>query len=295
VGKAVSVSLRVNPNFAVMYTKPVKRFMLKHKWAQIGGSIAAGVADGFGCSGACSAAFSAYLTDISGGSYGDIGKSALTSYASYSLTTGIDSPFDYVKGTTQFSATQMTYLTLAHGAVGGSISKASGGEFSKGFKLSAGMKLLSMTAQNMRAEQLRQSAKNPAANLQPGLSEGVNGDGHKLAGNRRTYDKFGVPLPNEGPSYLGGFQGKSGSIFGRSYSSGGIVDNVMEAFSGPHDTFNDWVGWYDAMGNGKDLSGLHYVYGQFMNYSVNLISAAPFAAATLMPSHTVMYLNSQRD
>ena len=77
---ALSALTIKHPNPA--YSKPVINFQLKHKWARVGGQIVAGVADGIsGCTGCFSAAYSAYITDISGGSSSDVLKAAAITWA----------------------------------------------------------------------------------------------------------------------------------------------------------------------------------------------------------------------
>jgi filamentous hemagglutinin len=185
----------------------------------------------------------------------------------------------------------MTYLTLAHGAVGGSISKASGGEFSKGFKLSAGMKLLSMVSQNMRAEMIEQSRQNSANSS--GISIGFNGDGFKLGGGR-----FVEGLENQFPSPLGGFQGDAGQMFGGSeslfgwdYDAGSFTDYAVEAYAGPHDYLNSGY-WYNAAGNAINRNGIAKYFGEALN-AANVVFATPFVAASVIPPHVVTGLRAR--
>jgi len=103
---------------STMYTKPVKRFFLKYQWARVGLQIAATFYGG--PEGAALA--SAYLTDISGGSFGDVAKAALTSYVASLAGQAVG-----VYGSGVFTQ------ALARGAVGAAVAKVSGGKVSNGF------------------------------------------------------------------------------------------------------------------------------------------------------------------
>lgn len=284
VGKIASYSLRFNANFAVMYSKPAKRFMLKHEWARQVGSIGAGIADSaFGCAGACSTAFSAYLVDISGGSYSDIGKAAMTSYVSYAAFAKVNATFEGMKWGS-YTNSQVAAKTLAHGAVGGLVSEAGGRDFADGFMLSAGAELLSLSAQRMRESMVSQSRLNKSN--AGGKSVGFKGDKFKLGGGRYVNGK-GVSI-----SPLGGFQGGAGQMFGGSQSSfgwdyqpGSFTDYLVEAYAGPHDFLNSGY-WYDSVGNAHNYSGLNALLGEGLNW-VNVVVATPFVAASVMPAHTV--------
>ncbi len=113
----------------VAYSKPVRRMMLKYQWARIALQVGAAVADSMGCGGGCSAAASAYLTDISGGSFGDAARAAAVSFMTQKM-------FNQVHG--EFKNMTMTFTNIAkkvlvHGAVGGLSSYMGGGSFRDGF------------------------------------------------------------------------------------------------------------------------------------------------------------------
>jgi len=111
---------------AIMYSKPVKRLFLKYEWARVAGQIASTVYGGAGGS----AAFAAYLTDISGGSFSDVVKAATIAGASAWATGKIGTKF---KG---LSFSDASIKILAHGAVGCAGAAASGGSCKKGAALS---------------------------------------------------------------------------------------------------------------------------------------------------------------
>lgn len=129
----------IYPNVRVAYSKPVKRLFLENEWARVAGSVAAGVGDSVGCAGACSAAFSAYLTDISGGSFGDVAKSAAISYGSYAANSQI------LHGLPTGGFVNNSVKVLAHGAVGGVASDLRGGNFADGFLGAAGGQAFSLS------------------------------------------------------------------------------------------------------------------------------------------------------
>ena len=128
-------------NAAVMYSKPVMGVFLKYQWARIGLQIGASIyGQGLGA-----ALASAYLTDISGGTLGDVAKSAAIAYASTEAFIHINSEFALVQKImgTPLNLVQKAIKVLAHGAVGGVASELGGGEFSKGFLVSAGIEAAS--------------------------------------------------------------------------------------------------------------------------------------------------------
>jgi len=107
-------------------TKAVTRFFLKHKWAQIAGQVLASVYGGP----AGSAGFSAYLTDISGGSLKDVLKNAAIAYVTAEAFNRINA---------QYGKTWNSGRVIDNGLVGGLSSELSGGKFRDGFKMSAGL------------------------------------------------------------------------------------------------------------------------------------------------------------
>ena len=135
----VFVAVQVlNSGAALMYTKPVKRLFLKYEWARVGGQIAATV---YGQAGGA-AAFSAYLTDISGGSFGDVVRSAAVSFATAKAFNEVHSSFGEMAemngsisllGNPYLTTGQQMMKVLAHGAIGAASAYASGGNASDGF------------------------------------------------------------------------------------------------------------------------------------------------------------------
>ena len=128
IAKVAAAVITVGPsaafNAGVAYSKPVRRFFLKYQWARIGlqaSSYFCGPGQAL-----CAAASSAYLTDISGGSFGDVAKAAVVSY--YTVKT-----FNYVHGEFNGGGWDIAKKILAHGAIGGTSSFASGGSFKDGF------------------------------------------------------------------------------------------------------------------------------------------------------------------
>jgi len=118
-GTAASISL--------MYSKPVRRLFMKHSWARVVGQIGSGVLDSMGCGGGCSAGFSAYITDISGGTFNDALRSAAISYATTKAFNSVHSKFNGP------GFAEVTKKVLSHGAIGGIASYANGGKFRDGF------------------------------------------------------------------------------------------------------------------------------------------------------------------
>jgi len=143
VAVGITVGSLPGGSTAIMYTKPVQRFFLKHSWARSVGQAAAGAADYYLC-GSCggfSAAFSAYLTDISGGSFGDVARAAAISYGTSRAFNEIHMSY----GEGALSPGEMITKTLAHGAVGGISADLSGGSFSDGFWSAGVSQALSVT------------------------------------------------------------------------------------------------------------------------------------------------------
>jgi filamentous hemagglutinin len=84
---------------------------------------------------------------------------------------------------------------------------------------------------------------------------------------------------------FGGLQGGERTwLFGMPYEKGGWVDNLLEAFAGPHDLIGGKVsGLYDEQGNikrGMSETDIK-VYNAWSG--VALVPAAPFAAAQVLP------------
>ncbi len=194
----VAIGITVAPyisSVGIMYTKPVQRFFLKHAWARTVGSIGAGVADSIGCGGACSAGFSAYITDISGGSFGDVLRSAAISYGSYAAFSGINAKFESIKWGT-YTNTQIAAKTLAHGAVGGVVSEVNGGKFKNGFALSGFSSFSSDVYERLVGVNPTWEAGNKKASVRGNYKEvlGIRGYGVPTDGSI----VFGTNIPLDG-------------------------------------------------------------------------------------------------
>lgn len=108
----------------------------------------------------------------------------------------------------------------------------------------------------------------------------------KTDGTSQTYAEF---LQTEDGKKMtsapfGGQQGSERTWLFGEYPKGGIVDKLLEAFAGPHDTIGGkWSGLYDDLGNttrGRSdaVKAAHEVWS-----GVALVPAAPFAAAKELP------------
>lgn len=184
---------------------------------------------------------------------------------------------------------------------------------------------LAWAANEMRENMIEDSKKFPGIcdsygnclDNKSGISEGVDGDGFKLAGGRVSLDKIcgggkcevdpnspdgwkrrddGTLIYNENlkdflespqghnlRSVMGGFQGKEGLFSFFNYESGSSWDKMAEAYAGTHDTLNSYI-FYDAQGNiKKGVEGTPKGdVGEFLNYT-NVIVATPFALSELLP------------
>ena len=163
------------------------------------------------------------------------------------------------------------------GLVGGTMTSLRGGNFGKGFGLSAGIESLAIVAAQMRASVI---AKGINAT---GTSAGFMGDGIKRAGERCYANE---ECPSGWLSGLfGGLQGGEGKIFGIPYAPDGLVNELMEAYAGPHDFLNAPYS-YDANGYQRRLSGFAYGFGEALSV-LNIAVATPIAAASVVEhSHT---------
>ena len=128
--KFVATAYVFGPNAAVLTNKSFRGYVKTHKWSQQVASIGAGIADAIGCAGACSSATSAYLTELNGGDFGDIMKSAAMAYASYAAFSAVNAPYG---GNWEVSR------VIANGVTGGAVSMAYGGKFGDGAALSGGL------------------------------------------------------------------------------------------------------------------------------------------------------------
>ena len=146
------------------------------------------------------------------------------------------------------------------------------------------------------------SEKSPG---QIGESEGFRGIKGKLAGER-TFEEMwiesgaakeftdGKPLDwvlenkylpfKKSLSPLGGFQGGEGLLFGKSYSSGGLIDYVLEGYSGVHDTFNQPF-FYTANGTNRMINSFWQKSIGYIINPANVVLASPFVLPALVPDY----------
>ncbi len=108
-------------------------------------------------------------------------------------------------------------------------------------------------------------------------SDGVNGDGVKLAGSHpeKSIDKHNKLKPKEIEAPFGGSH-KGKRLFNKQeYPQGGIVDNTLEAFAGPHDFMSSW--------NYENIDGTTYLKSdsEWANIGSGalLFPSVPFAIA----------------
>lgn len=144
IGKAISKTLNAH---GITKSRMLRRFFLKYDWARTALQVGAGVVDALispsGCVGCASIGVSAYLTEISGGSYGDIGKAAMTTAASAYAFKTVGDVFKPPKGYVLNNFGKSMKI-LAHGAVGGLMARASGGKFADGFLSAAASQAMSL-------------------------------------------------------------------------------------------------------------------------------------------------------
>ena len=86
-------------------------------------------------------------------------------------------------------------------------------------------------------------------------------------------------------SMAGGLQGAPGTLFGIPYSPGSLGDLIVEAYAGTHDFISgQLVGLYDDQGNAKRGMSSAEKTAHDVWSAVAIVPAAPFAAATVLPS-----------
>ena len=197
-----------------------------------------------------------------------------------------------------FGSSYPVERVVASAAAGGIGSVLRGDGFRSGFESALVISSLVYFNSQMRSEMIEQSLQDPK-NDGTGLSGGMNNDRFKLAGGR-WYDGANP----EKCSPLGCWQNGPGTIFGRSYSSGGFIDMVLESFAGPHDKANS-IWWY-VNSQEQVLSGLGIIgdalpapyYSPLTasllegstNYSTSLLFAMPFASAAILEQSRVSSL-----
>jgi RHS repeat-associated protein len=194
-----------------------------------------------------------------------------------------------------------TYTTARVGAeavANGVSSMVQGGKFSDGFRtgvIFSGLTYAGVSAREYMLENSRGFAG------QVGDSPGWRGLWGKLGGSRVNEELFqrwygndmadGMPrddalalyMSRAKPSPLGGHQGGPGQLFGMPYSPGGIIDKVVEAFSGAHDLANSWY-WYNANGTVINHTGFAAYAGEALN-AFNVLLVSPVAGAGLLPEY----------
>ena len=189
------------------------------------------------------------------------------SYANFTLGTDAlakDMNFsDYLKNAT------------INGVGQGISSEIRGEDFKKGFMTGAIISAISDSALRMR----KYVAKH-YDNIGDGkLSEGLRGDGVKLAGSHyeKVYDNGTLNnKPINAP--FGGSQMGERLIFGHSYDKGSFIDYLNESFAGPHDFMSSW--------NYENINGITYLKdnGNLVNVASGLllIPSVPFALAPFL-------------
>ncbi len=148
-----------------------------------------------------------------------------------------------------------------------------------------------------------------------GPSAGINGDGHKIAGTRVSFDDlmkygtmserpdgawyfYGLDNPNTNKPWTlvqalekeggltGGFQGLGGTLKNVPYSAGTFTDRVLESFAGPHDYLGSLTA-YDNLGNLKEgMTSFERTLFEIQT-DIDIPLAAPFAATTLLNQYGI--------
>jgi len=232
--------------------KPVTKFFLKHKWAQVAGQVLATVYGGP----AGAAGFSSYLTDISGGSFKDVLKSGAIAYVTASAFEAVNAHYGKVWNLGR---------VIDNGLVGGLASELGGGKFADGFKFNfitaAARYLYNATVDGERLRVIKFNKDNPGSNYDTNWNTDITME----AGE-------GVSLKPEGLSVVNPTYNNSGLAVGfkdaiNGLSEGGGVSNVINSFPG-----------------GRALSVLHDIWGgqvppDVFTYVTNVPSM--FVAATV--------------
>ncbi|MCR4307318.1 MAG: glycine zipper family protein [Candidatus Berkelbacteria bacterium] len=190
----------------------------------------------------------------------------------------------------------------ADSLAGGISSEIYGQEFKDGLLFGALVSSATYLTVRLRNYQVQKSGPD-----QIGESEGFRGIEGKLAGER-FYKKLWVEsgaakLHAEGAPWeevlekyltarkavgtlspLGCLQAGTGCVFNRPYESGGIVDYVLEGYSGVHDTFNQPF-YYTGDGYNRLVSGgIQSTVGRILN-PLNVILATPIVLPSLVPDY----------
>ena len=154
-------------------------------------------------------------------------------------------------------------------------SEIRGEDFKKGFITGAAISAISDSALRMRKYMI--DNYNHVGNRE--LSEGLRGDGVKLAGSHpeKVYDNGTLNnKPINAP--FGGSQMGERLIFWHSYNKGSFIDYLNESFAGPHDFMSSW--------NYENINGVTYLKdnGGLVNAvsGLLLIPSTPFALAPFL-------------
>jgi RHS repeat-associated protein len=223
------------------------------------------------------AEFDQHMCELSGGSGSACFKVGVRSFAT-SYISGSVSAYANGLGSVNVNTGAIDWGAAAtevavKGVAGGVISEINGGSFSDGFRSGAVMAVLDIAGRAMRGYEKARSAKSNDMGESVGM-----GDGAKLAGCRGGSTGICMGGFQNGQGFLIAFveQDYNGNSFITSailpYSPGGVFDRILEAFSGPHDFFNDMMDAYDSLGNGTN----NMFGGEFMS-GVNVGLALPFA------------------
>jgi len=189
------------------------------------------------------------------------------------------------------------------GVAGGISAEIYGQKFKDGLLFGALVSSVTYVSVRLRAYQKAKSELFPG---QVGESKGFRGIGGKLAGER-TFEEMwlesgaakefadGKPLNwilenkyipfKKSLSPLGGLQGGKGLLFGKSYSSGGFIDYILEGYSGVHDTFNQPF-FYTANGTNRTITGFWQKSLGYVINPVNVVLASPIVLPALVPDFT---------
>jgi len=190
----------------------------------------------------------------------------------------------------------------ADGIAGGVSAEIYGQRFKDGLLLGALVSSAAYITVRLRAYQLAQSRQFPG---QVGESEGFRGITGKLGGERTfEYEWFesgaaqelanGKPLEwvfenkylryKKTMSPLGGYQGGEGMLFSKSYSSGGLLDYVIEGYAGVHDTLNQPF-FYTAQGTNRVITDFwRRSFGYAIN-PANVLVASAVVLPALVPDY----------
>ena len=242
-------------------------------WATIYGVAAAASPGGPLAAGA----YSAYVTKRLGGSWKDAFRAAVESTAASLVGDTVGKSYGNV-----WSPERVAVASVA----GGVSAEIQGGSFRDGLRTAFVLASLSYLNVKMREAMIEQSKLADGDVNINGVSEGLNGDGYKLAGARRILAEFGYLVCE---SLMGGCQGapigeddERSSFFGLEYAPGDVADHINEAFAGPHDYLRNLTGAYDSLGYGINFSGVgKFFQDRALNYSL-VFAAAPFGLAAMV-------------